>query len=155
MVDRSVSSFLVPLAALTLAALGTIALLHYTSSAPEAGANGGAAASPTASSSYPLYAWGINNNGQLGGGTSSGPETCSGDPCSSTPVHVSLPSGVAPTAVAAGNNDAYAIGSDGNLYAWGVNNVGELGDRTTSGPATRRGAPGGAPCSTTPGLVSL
>ena len=70
-----------------------------------------------------LYAWGTNGSGQLGDGNTNE---------SDAPVVVSLPAGVTPKAIAGGVLDAYAIGSDGNLYAWGDNAVGELGNGTTT-----------------------
>ncbi len=76
-----------------------------------------------------LYAWGVNAWGQLGNGTN-------GPTVSDTPTKVSLPPDVTPVAVAASiSNDegtAYMIGSDGNLYAWGYNADGELGNGTTT-----------------------
>ena len=74
-----------------------------------------------------LYAWGGNGLGQLGNGTTS-PEL--------SPVTVSLPHGVIPTAIAAGQFTGYAIGSDGNLYAWGDGSSGQLGNGTTTSPQT-------------------
>jgi hypothetical protein len=92
MVNRSFPTFYVLLAVTALVALGTTALLQVTGAPPAAGANGGAAPATTASSSEPLYAWGTNYYGQLGDGTSSGPETCLVNiACSTTPVEVSLP----------------------------------------------------------------
>ncbi len=71
------------------------------------------------------YAWGDNAEGDLGDGTQT---------YSSTPVRVDLPAGVTAKAVAGGSDNGYAIGSDGNVYAWGWNGQGELGDGTTTGP---------------------
>jgi alpha-tubulin suppressor-like RCC1 family protein len=137
MVNRSVSTFCVPLAVVALMALGTTALSPFTSAASAAGSNGGAAPATTASGSDPLYAWGYNYYGELGDGTNSGPQKCGGvSPCSTTPVQVSLPSGVTATAIAGGSSAAYAIGSNGKVYAWGDNDFGELGDGTVTASST-------------------
>ena len=51
----------------------------------------------------------------------------------STPVLIAPPSGVAGwKSVAVGNLHTVAIGTDGNVYAWGINTTGELGDGTTT-----------------------
>jgi hypothetical protein len=69
------------------------------------------------------YAWGLNTYGQLGNGDTTN---------SSIPVMVKLPSGVKAEAVSAGESFAMALGSDGNVYAWGLNSSGQLGDSTTT-----------------------
>jgi alpha-tubulin suppressor-like RCC1 family protein len=70
-----------------------------------------------------VYAWGLNNAGQLGNGTTTNSET---------PVQVKLPGGVTATAIACGLYHSLALGSDGNVYAWGDNTYGELGNGTTA-----------------------
>ncbi len=65
-----------------------------------------------------LYAWGTNSSGQLGDGTATS---------HSTPVSVHLPAGVSPVRIAAGWEHSLTVGSDGKLYAWGENTIGELG----------------------------
>lgn len=66
-----------------------------------------------------LWAWGINNYGQLGDGTS----TVKG-----TPVQVMS----SVKSVVAGFSHTLAIKEDGMLWAWGENWAGQLGDGSTS-----------------------
>ena len=76
-----------------------------------------------------LYAWGDNTYGELGNGTM--------DRQRHTPSFVSLPTGVeAGVTIAGGGGVGYAIGSDGNLYSWGLNADGQLGDGTTNNSDT-------------------
>ncbi|WP_373564679.1 InlB B-repeat-containing protein, partial [Bifidobacterium sp. M0353] len=79
------------------------------------------------------YAWGHNSNGQLGNGTTSYSQ--------SAPVRVKtpdrktypdLPKDFTYLQVSAGGDHSLALGSDGNVYAWGLNDHGRLGDGTTS-----------------------
>jgi alpha-tubulin suppressor-like RCC1 family protein len=72
-----------------------------------------------------LYAWGDNTSGGLGNGSTGGSVD--------TPVVVSLPPGVTPTAIAAAQGGAFASGSDGHLYAWGDNQLGLLGNGSIGG----------------------
>jgi alpha-tubulin suppressor-like RCC1 family protein len=74
-----------------------------------------------------LYAWGINADGELGNGTTNS---------SLTPVVVSMPSGVTATAVSAGAAHSVALGSNGNVYDWGNNGFGQLGNGTTASSST-------------------
>jgi len=71
------------------------------------------------SSTGVVYAWGDNGHGQLGTGT-----TVS----ASTPVAVTPPVGVTFAAIAAGTGHSLALGSDGQVYAWGFGASGQLGD---------------------------
>ncbi|HZE15112.1 MAG TPA: Ig-like domain repeat protein, partial [Mycobacterium sp.] len=74
------------------------------------------------SSTGTVYDWGDNSFGQLGNGTTG---------TSSTPVAVALPGGVTATAIASSQLSSYALGSDGQIYAWGYNGYGELGANLT------------------------
>ena len=47
------------------------------------------------------------------------------------PVQVSLPEGVKAKYVAAGINTAYAVTTDGYVYAWGNNENGMIGNGTS------------------------
>jgi alpha-tubulin suppressor-like RCC1 family protein len=82
-----------------------------------------------------VKAWGDNEFGQLGQGmtTPPGPEECGSfkTPCSKKPVTVSGLSKV--TAIAARGNHSLAI-EQGEIFAWGKNSSGELGDGSSEGP---------------------
>ncbi|MCX8686567.1 InlB B-repeat-containing protein [Bifidobacterium sp. B4142] len=99
-----------------------------------------------------LYTWGYNSKGQLGDGTTSS---------RSTPVQIGKPQG-APAGftwkqVSLGGFHSAAIGSDGQLYTWGNNSSGQLGDGTTTSRSTpvKVGKPAGAPDGFTWKQVSL
>ena len=68
-----------------------------------------------------LYTLGWNGCGQLGDGTHN---------TSKIPLKIELASGIKPTQIAAGYNQSMAIGNDGELYTWGENSYGTLGDGT-------------------------
>jgi alpha-tubulin suppressor-like RCC1 family protein len=66
-----------------------------------------------------LWSWGANSVGQLGDGTTSTPRE--------TPARVTLPAGATASSIAAGASHALALLADGTVYAWGLNNAGQLG----------------------------
>ena len=94
-----------------------------------------------------VWAWGWNQDGQLGDGTSGITAN------KSSPVQVKGPGGVGNltdvAAIAAGGDHSLALKSDGTVWAWGDNNYGQLGDGTSGDtgdklyPVQVRG-PGGA-----------
>jgi alpha-tubulin suppressor-like RCC1 family protein len=103
-----------------------------------------AGAAPAQAAPNVAYAWGANNKGQLGDGSTEGPEECSGSSvneahtaCSTSPIAVSGLSGV--TAIAAGGGLAAASGhalallENGAVMAWGENSEGQLGNGESSG----------------------
>ena len=76
-----------------------------------------------------LYAFGWNGRGQLGSETNSG--TGAANP---TPALVVLPGASGPvTQIAAGGNHSLALTSTGQLFAFGSNTYGQLGNETNSG----------------------
>ncbi len=76
------------------------------------------------------YCWGLNGDGALGVGTTTGPEICSsGDQCSASPVAVS--GGLSITNINAATFHTCAITAAGKAYGWGENFAGQLGNRTT------------------------
>jgi alpha-tubulin suppressor-like RCC1 family protein len=74
-----------------------------------------------------VLAWGANNQGQLGIGTTQSHRT---------PVRVHLPAGTKVSAVRAGCNFSLALTTSGHVLAWGFNSNGELGIGTTQGHRT-------------------
>jgi alpha-tubulin suppressor-like RCC1 family protein len=72
-----------------------------------------------------LWAWGDNGSGQLGDGTISG---------HSSPVQITDPLDIPDVVVvAAGGLHTFAAGANGEIYSWGSNASGQLGDGTTTG----------------------
>ena len=99
--------------------------------------------------------WGWNSYGELGVGTSTGPQNCGtvSDPigCSATPVGVSgLGSGVSEMGV--GYSHACARMTVGGVRCWGNAASGALGNGNDTGPQICGGL--SFPCSTTPAAVS-
>ena len=82
-----------------------------------------------------LYSWGDNSSGQLGtGSTDYSPH--------STPSKGSMPAdGTKFTQISAGNYHSLAMGTDGNLYSWGDNSLGQLGRALTSTSTLNDGTP--------------
>jgi len=69
-----------------------------------------------------LWAWGNNEDGQLGSGS-----TALG---SAAPVRLALPDGVSIRAVSAGSYHSLAVDTCGSPWAWGRNEDGQLGNGT-------------------------
>jgi alpha-tubulin suppressor-like RCC1 family protein len=70
-----------------------------------------------------IWAWGNDAFCQLGDGAVGEHDA---------PVHVYPPAGVSYQSLATGSGTAYAISTTGNVYAWGVSHVGQLGDGGSS-----------------------
>jgi len=74
-----------------------------------------------------LYGWGRSELGQLGNGVVGIDVKLEG---SGQPTKVQCAEGTVWVKVAAGDNHTLAIQSDGSLWAWGRNDLGQLGDKT-------------------------
>lgn len=57
-------------------------------------------------------------------------ETCPDGPCSTSPVSVPIPGGA--IAIASGSSHTLAIDTEGRVWTWGTNGVGQLGDGTNT-----------------------
>ncbi|NDK29323.1 DUF11 domain-containing protein [Streptomyces sp. TR1341] len=72
-------------------------------------------------------AWGLNDAGQLGDGTTTN---------RTLPVEVHLPADTQLTAFAAADDHSLALTSDGRVLAWGQGSYGQLGDGTATSSTT-------------------
>jgi len=71
-----------------------------------------------------VYAWGTNTSGQLGNNSTTN---------SSVPVAAQAPATTGYVqAAGAGGGHSLGLRADGTLYAWGQNNLGQLGNNTTT-----------------------
>jgi alpha-tubulin suppressor-like RCC1 family protein len=68
-----------------------------------------------------LWAWGADSDYQLGNDASR---------MQPSPVRFYSPAGVTYESLATGSSTSYAVSTAGNVYAWGVSFVGQLGDGT-------------------------
>jgi alpha-tubulin suppressor-like RCC1 family protein len=74
--------------------------------------------------------WGDNSVGELGDGTSTGPDTCSGSACSTVPVAVA---GLSGAATVVSDSEGYCAAlTSGGVDCWGANGSGQLGNGTTA-----------------------
>src|SRR5262245_66162679 len=71
-----------------------------------------------------LYMWGYNDHGQLGNGTRTIGAT--------VPTAVAIPGGALVAQVSVGSQHVIALTTDGRVFAWGLNNLGQLGLGDTS-----------------------
>jgi alpha-tubulin suppressor-like RCC1 family protein len=105
----------------SVTAAGTLTVLGLAGAGTAAHAARTARPVAQAAAAGQAWAWGLNDHGQLGDGTTTN---------SQVPVKVLLPAGTTVTAVSAGRFHCLALTSAGHVLAWGENLRGELGDGT-------------------------
>jgi alpha-tubulin suppressor-like RCC1 family protein len=89
------------------------------------------------SSGGPIYAFGRNQDGQLGNASTSGEEGAN-----PTPTRVTFPAASAPpVSIVAGNEHSLAITASGELFTFGSNLVGQLGRAVNSGASAPNPTP--------------
>jgi alpha-tubulin suppressor-like RCC1 family protein len=75
-----------------------------------------------------VWGWGQNSTGQIGTGASTTQVR--------TPTRIEGLDGISITDVAGGRNHVLALTTDGDVYSWGSNATGQLGDGTLTSSAT-------------------
>src|SRR6185437_3103473 len=101
---------------------------------------GGCGFSMAVTTTGQLLTWGDNSTGELGTGKTGGN--------TALPGPASLPPGVTVRTAAAGEDHALAVTTAGQVYAWGSNDDGELGNGSTSGQPNPTPAPVRLPAGT-------
>lgn len=76
-----------------------------------------------------VWSWGYNGEGQRGDGTTATATT-------DTPTKITLPTGAVAAELAVGGHHALVRLANGDVYAWGRNNYGQLGQGDTAARAT-------------------
>lgn len=89
------------------------------------------------------YCWGLNIASELGDGTTTGPQQCETYPCSTTPSAVAGGLTFATVSAGAGGFHSCGVTTSGAAYCWGDNELGELGNGTTTSSATPVAVSGG------------
>lgn len=97
----------------------------------DAGRHEGLASSP-ALPSQALYGWGDNDSGQVGVGSIGGGAATG----VTLPTVIHAPSGVVFRTVAAGGAFTDGLTPGGQVYAWGTDSLGQLGNGSTDGQTT-------------------
>ncbi len=81
------------------------------------------------------YSWGYDDYGQLGDGTSTGPETCQVY-CAWSTRPVAVLGGLRFRSLSSGNLHTCGVTTADRAHCWGSNNTGQLGDSTTTSRLT-------------------
>jgi alpha-tubulin suppressor-like RCC1 family protein len=137
---RSTAPLLVALGALL--GVGTTALAGPAPGSPGRGSLAAGTGHACVVASGAAYCWGLNYAGQLGDGSSDGPRSCAVAhvsarvSCSASAVRVDVVAGI--RSIAAGDGFTCAVLRSGDVYCWGMNYDGALGDGSIAGPQTCR-----------------
>ena len=110
-----------------VAATSAVTAAHKISAGRHSPGSDAPAGRAASTASKFVLAWGRNDFGQLGNGTTTD---------SDTPVNVTLPAGRKVTQVRAGCSHTLALTSKGHVLAWGANDNGQLGDGSTTSSDT-------------------